>query len=676
MRLLIALLLTVLPLRAAQLNGAVRFNVGTSGTNTTSGAITVSARTNLLAGTLSATNSLTVGQAGEAGIITLNSTNSTYALSLSLDENGLLDLAYGTDDPIFAFTPDRELLLGSISELGMLYLAGNTNNAQVYGGGVTGVLTHFDLFADDDFIYLDLYDAANQLRVSIAPMGADSATVPAFLFDATEDWTTTNLVFRVRDDGGTPLFGIAGESGWTGAGTLVLTDDGTYKPVAALSSDIWTNNSGTLQPVTSGLRLAVFNPSLNMGIQAGTNATWLASSNIFNFGFNAGADETITNGSVGIFNIGINGGEHAVLNNADNVFNFGVDAGWTASVTTSFNLMNLGFSAGESTLSSISHDLYNFGANAGNDGNIQNSSYIFSIGHQATEGMTSSGSQDIYAFGGLQLASLTSTRNLVTIGQLAGNGITGAYTNVVLIGDTATIGATGQNRIVLGSGIDIADTNASMVGDLSANSVVSTQWVYVATSTPVATAGSTNTFTNKSFDAAGTGNTLTQIRSLKLQYPRRIDGAGCTYSNTNDYTATLFMVPRFSATGATNANWAQWAFRVPADLDTAVDLTASLTVQLAGADTALATYIVGMVSIANSSAGAGTPANYVTLTIPADGSGGSGDIESVNGVTLTGWRSNMTANQWLLVQLQRDGGDASAVAQDALELEIFYTSTQ
>jgi hypothetical protein len=169
---------------------------------------------------------------------------------------------------------------------------------------------------------------------------------------------------------------------------------------------------------------------------------------------------------------------------------------------------------------------------------------------------------------------------------------------------------------------------------------------------------------------------LIQRKSLKLQYPRRVDGAGCTYSNTNDFSAQLFMVPRFSAAGATNANFAEWAFRVPADLDTSQDLTASLTVQLAGADTDAATYTVGVASIANSSAGAGTPANYVTLTIPADGSGGSGDIESVNGVTLTGWAAALTANQWALVRLQRDGSDASAVAQDGLELELFYVSTQ
>lgn len=177
-------------------------------------------------------------------------------------------------------------------------------------------------------------------------------------------------------------------------------------------------------------------------------------------------------------------------------------------------------------------------------------------------------------------------------------------------------------------------------------------------------------------DATTTNFVFKQRKSLKLQYPRIIDGVGCTYGNTNDYTAVHFMVPLFDATGATNANYAQWAVRVPKDIDTSSDLTASLTVELAGADTDAATYTVGVVSLANSSAAAGTPANYVTLTIPADASGASSDLESVNDVTLTGWAAALTANQWMLIRLQRDGTDASAVGQYGLELEIFYTSSQ
>lgn len=178
-------------------------------------------------------------------------------------------------------------------------------------------------------------------------------------------------------------------------------------------------------------------------------------------------------------------------------------------------------------------------------------------------------------------------------------------------------------------------------------------------------------------DPTVTGTTLNVQKSLKLQFPRYVDNAGCTYSNTNDYTALTFMLPQFSGTGATNANYCDFAFRVPADLDTSKDLTGSLTIRLTGADTSAHTYDVGMVSIANSGAAAGTPANFVALTISGDASGASGDIESVSNVTLTGWKSNMTAGQWCLLRLNRDGAnDSSNVASNLMELEIFYWAIQ
>lgn len=178
-------------------------------------------------------------------------------------------------------------------------------------------------------------------------------------------------------------------------------------------------------------------------------------------------------------------------------------------------------------------------------------------------------------------------------------------------------------------------------------------------------------------DPTASGTTLKVQKSLKLQFPRLVDNAGCTYSNTNDYTALTFMLPQFSGTGATNANYCDFAFRVPADLDTSKDLTASLTIRLTNTDTSGHTYDAGMVSIANSGAAAGTPANFVALTISGDGSGASGDIESVSNVTLTSWRSNMTAGQWCLLRLNRDGAnDASTAASNLMELEIFYWATQ
>ncbi len=164
---------------------------------------------------------------------------------------------------------------------------------------------------------------------------------------------------------------------------------------------------------------------------------------------------------------------------------------------------------------------------------------------------------------------------------------------------------------------------------------------------------------------------------LKFNFPRRIDGTGCTYPNTNDFTLVTFMVPRFSGTAATNANFCRFGVRVPKDIDTSVDVKASLTVRLTGADTSAHIYNVGFASIPNSSISAGTIGNWIKLDVAADASGANDDLESVSDVTLTGWAAGLTANQWWAIQLNRAGDvDASTVASDLFELQIEYQPTQ
>lgn len=181
---------------------------------------------------------------------------------------------------------------------------------------------------------------------------------------------------------------------------------------------------------------------------------------------------------------------------------------------------------------------------------------------------------------------------------------------------------------------------------------------------------------NGTIDGTDTNTVLKQYKSLRFQFPRRIDGAGCTIPNTNDLTAFTFMVPQFSAAGATNANYCKFGTIVPWDLDTSQDLQANLKVVLVAGDTSASTYTLGMVSISDSADWETAAANYVTLTIPSDAGGGAGNTEGVNNVTLTNWKSNVTPYNWWLIQLQRDGADASATAEYLLELEIRYVSKQ
>jgi hypothetical protein len=273
---------------------------------------------------------------------------------------------------------------------------------------------------------------------------------------------------------------------------------------------------------------------------------------------------------------------------------------------------------------------------------------------------------------------LTDDGTYKSISGVGGGGGNAFTTGTAAAGNVA-IYTTGNTNIVPTSAMTVTGTNVSITGTLSLDSIVITNSATFGGSS-IVTANSTNTFTNKTIDTGGTGNVFIQKRQLTLfRFPDMVDGTGCTYANTNNPYSTSrdFMRPVFSASGATNANYCQFSCLVPDDWTSGTDPTASIKVQLGGADTDLSTYTVGMVSVANSASGSGaTPANYVTLTVPADGSGGSGDVEGVSGVTLTGWGAAATAGQWLLIQLQRDGSDASAVAEALLALEITYTSTQ
>jgi len=193
------------------------------------------------------------------------------------------------------------------------------------------------------------------------------------------------------------------------------------------------------------------------------------------------------------------------------------------------------------------------------------------------------------------------------------------------------------------------------------------------------TPSSTDTFTGKTLDGAATGNVLKFKSYLKFNFPRRVDGTGCTYPNTNDFTATpsTFMVPRFSGSAVTNANFCRFETRVPKDWDTSVTPKAFVTARLSAADTGAQIYNIGLASVANSAVSAATVGTWIKIDSAADASGASDDIEgtSTTGVDLTGWTP--TPGQWLVMEFNRDGStDASTVASDLLELEIEYGATQ
>jgi|GEM_PF-5777850 len=193
----------------------------------------------------------------------------------------------------------------------------------------------------------------------------------------------------------------------------------------------------------------------------------------------------------------------------------------------------------------------------------------------------------------------------------------------------------------------------------------------------MATSDSTNTFTNKTLDANGTGNVLKGYGYITLRRPNNRGSA--TTAVTTTETDINYGMPTFADDVEAN-NYIDYFCEVPRDIDTAVDLVAWFKFRLGDADTADHDYIISMVSIADSAAQAGTPGNAINLSYSADASGASGDVETAGGDTLTDWKSNVTAGNLWMIRITRDGddgtNDASTVDSYPVELTIRYGWTQ
>lgn len=190
-------------------------------------------------------------------------------------------------------------------------------------------------------------------------------------------------------------------------------------------------------------------------------------------------------------------------------------------------------------------------------------------------------------------------------------------------------------------------------------------------------ASDTATFTNKTLDAAGTGNVLKLKGYIYLTHPHLCDGTNAIINTTA--TAITYGHGTFSNDVDQATNYCEYYIQVPEDIDTAVALRGRLKVLLGGADTGTHRYVLSSVSVADSAVPtASTLANAINVDFAGDASGASGDVETSAWTTLTSWEGALTAGQTWRVRLARDGdtSDASTVDSTELGLVIEYGITQ
>jgi hypothetical protein len=193
----------------------------------------------------------------------------------------------------------------------------------------------------------------------------------------------------------------------------------------------------------------------------------------------------------------------------------------------------------------------------------------------------------------------------------------------------------------------------------------------------VVTLSSTDTLTNKTFDAAATGNVLKQKGYVYLTHPHLADGTNATISTTA--TSIAYGHATFSHSVDQASNYVEYYIQIPEDIDTSVALRARLKVLLGGADTGTQRYVLSTVSVADSAVPtSSTLANAINVDFGGDGSGANGDVETSAWTTLTSWASALTAGQTWRIRLARDGdtSDSSTVNSTELGLVIEYGITQ
>ena len=189
---------------------------------------------------------------------------------------------------------------------------------------------------------------------------------------------------------------------------------------------------------------------------------------------------------------------------------------------------------------------------------------------------------------------------------------------------------------------------------------------------------STDTLTNKTLDANGTGNTIKGYGYIILGNPH-LAGSGVAASMDTTATNEYYGQATFDDAVDVATNYVEYRLVVPHDFDSTVDLYAYFKFRLGGTDTADHDYVISCDSVADSGDYTGSLGDAVNLAYTADGSGADGDVETASG-TLTGWAAAITAGQLLVIRLARDGddgtNDASTVNSYTGPLVIRYGYSQ
>lgn len=119
------------------------------------------------------------------------------------------------------------------------------SSLELFAQNNAGTYSDIVLFSDPDAnTYIQIQASGSTVRTRMWPNVADDGVRGPYVFDSSAYRTNLTQPMLAVKNFGTNLLTVANNSGYSGAGTLFLSDDGTYKTAGGSGDTLWTNITG------------------------------------------------------------------------------------------------------------------------------------------------------------------------------------------------------------------------------------------------------------------------------------------------------------------------------------------------------------------------------------------------------------------------------------------------
>lgn len=275
--------------------------------------------------------------------------------------------------------------------------------------------------------------------VLFAVLGA--TVVDRITYFSSTSVSKTNYVSELAVTNGATLGGVRRTS-WPSGGDTIWTN---FAPKADIEGGVVVGAYETN---------AKTNGAISYSVNYLTNL-WGSPGFVVNLGITPFDVMSVASSNVSVYGIGDYPFYNTHLSSCADVFVIG-QGQMPNSTITGTDLYAIGEGSFDTFIGVSVDNIYSIGPFSINNSIFDHSSSMFAIGNGGLSHSAATNCESIIVIGGgLQGATLNDSRGVIAIGRDAGNGIIGAWTNIVLLGEGATLSPNAKDIIQTGPAMDL-----------------------------------------------------------------------------------------------------------------------------------------------------------------------------------------------------------------------------